>query len=155
MLNLDLLSLTLVLHIGGSVFSLFALFHFFILFLYFASLHDQLLDARFGELGLALSLTLDCTSVDQFSLDLQRNGSSGLQLITSDLALECNSSKWRFQLHFFKAGQKQKHTFWIASDKENNLKKKTILPGLIYLHLQGIKRAFHCNSLGSRNKPDI
>ena len=63
-------SLTLELHIGGSVFSLFALFHFFILCLYFASLHDPLLAARLVELGLALSSTLDCTSVDQFYLYL-------------------------------------------------------------------------------------
>ena len=108
-------------------------FSLFILFLYFASLHDQFLGARFVELGLALSLTLDCTSVDQFSLDLQRNGSSGLQLITSDLALECNSSKWRFQLHFFRAGQK--HTCWIGSDKENHLKnKKQSFPASIYIY---------------------
>ena len=47
-------------------FSLFL--HFFCT--YFASLHDPLLAARLVELGLALSSTLDCTSVDQFYLYL-------------------------------------------------------------------------------------
>ena len=36
-------------------------------------------------------------------------------------------------MHFFKAGQK--HTCWIASDKENNLKKKQCFPASsIYIY---------------------
>ena len=73
------ISLTLELHIGGSVFSLFALFCTFCVLVctfWSASLFDQLLDARFVELGLDISLTLELhIGADQFSLYLHRNGS--------------------------------------------------------------------------------
>ena len=105
-------------------------------------------DARdFSHLNVNLDLLSarpsSCTSADQFSLYLHRNGSSKLQLIKSDLPVECNSSRWRFEPeHFLKAGQKPASlTCFLDCLRQGSLKNSggNINVAPIYFHLQGVE----------------